>query len=383
MEGTHKTVIYDRHVSLGAQMVEFGGWDMPLQYASGIIREHLATRRHAGLFDVSHMGRFALRGGNALALLQRALSNNAAGLEVGESQYTMIPDAAGGAVDDAYLSRFFQDEYLLVVNAANRRKDWDHLQAQAVDFPGVEMRDRTLDLAMFSLQGPLSKKILQAALNGGALPEPIRNRLSTARAGSAPLLISRTGYTGEPLCFEMFVERAEALGLWDRLTALGAEPVGLGARDTLRLEAGLPLYGHELGTDPEGQAIPIFACALARFAVSLSPLKAPGQFLLCEPVEGFSERRQGEEGVFRPQAVVVGVDLVPRHARGIMINLLQHAVHDPPPEKEFREVRRARQIRQANRQGEFVGEPGRIDEDQGAHLVRVVDGHVPGNGPAQ
>src|SRR5210317_2375981 len=124
MEQLHKTVFYEKHVSLGAKMVEFGGWDMPVQYEAGIVQEHLKTRKQAGLFDVSHMGRFIVSGSEALAFLQHVLTNNAAALEIEESQYTMIPDESGGAVDDAYLYRFWADEYLLVVNASNRQKDW-------------------------------------------------------------------------------------------------------------------------------------------------------------------------------------------------------------------------------------------------------------------
>ena len=126
MESPLKTALHHTHVQAGAQMVPFGGWDMPLQYGGGIVREHLATRKHAGLFDVSHMGRLIIGGTDALAFLQHVLSNNAAALEVGESQYTLIPDAQGSVVDDAYLYRFEPDEYLLVVNAANREKDLAH-----------------------------------------------------------------------------------------------------------------------------------------------------------------------------------------------------------------------------------------------------------------
>jgi len=122
MEPLLKTVIHDQHVKLGAQMVAFGGWNMPVQYRTGIVQEHLATRTHAGIFDVSHMGRIHVRGPSALAFLQHVLSNNAAGLEVGESQYTIIPNELGGAIDDAYLYRFVSDQYLLVVNASNREK---------------------------------------------------------------------------------------------------------------------------------------------------------------------------------------------------------------------------------------------------------------------
>jgi aminomethyltransferase len=268
-----KTVLHDRHARLGATLVEFGGWEMPVQYPAGIVQEHLATRRCAGLFDVSHMGRFRLRGPDALPLLQHALSNNAAALEVGEAQYTMIPDADGGAIDDAYLYRFVGEEYLLVVNAANRQKDWAQLNALARRHRSVELVDLTAEMAMLSLQGPAARSMLAAILESGRLPEPMRNRLAVAAFDGRPLLLGRTGYTGEPIGFELFVDASKAPALWDRLIAEGAQPVGLGARDTLRLEAGLPLYGHELGRDPEGREIPIFACSLARFAVSFSELK--------------------------------------------------------------------------------------------------------------
>jgi len=273
MEALLRTVLYDRHVAQGAQMVEFGGWEMPIQYPQGIIQEHLTTRKAAGLFDVSHMGRFIVRGKDALPFLQHVLSNNAAALEAGESQYTLIPNETGGAIDDAYLYRFYDREYLLVVNASNRLKDWDHMQSLATGFNDVELLDQTDDIAMLSLQGPLSKEILLKVMDGGALPEPMRNCLSLARIKGAGVLIARTGYTGEPICFELFVQRGDAPSLWDLLLDYGARPIGLGARDTLRLEAALPLYGHELGLDPENNEIPIFASPLSRFAVSLSPLK--------------------------------------------------------------------------------------------------------------
>ncbi len=277
MEQLLKTVFHEKHVDLGAKMVEFGGWDMPVQYETGIVQEHLNTRKQAGLFDVSHMGRFIVEGSNALGFLQHVLSNNAAALEIEESQYTMIPDETGGAIDDAYLYRFWEEAYLLVVNAANREKDWNHLQALKKKFDQVDLQDRTTDLAMLSLQGPRSKAILSGILDAGRLPEPLRNALSTVHINGKRVFVARTGYTGEPICFELFVARRDALTIWDLLVQRGAAPVGLGARDTLRLEAGLPLYGHELGLDPDGRSIPIFACNLARFAVSFSPLK--GEFI--------------------------------------------------------------------------------------------------------
>ena len=273
MENLNKTVLYNRHVELGAQMVGFGGWSMPIQYSQGILQEHLATRRQAGLFDVSHMGRFRFRGANALTFLQHVLSNNAAGLEECESQYTLIPNQSGGAIDDAYLYRFYADEYLLVVNAANRSKDWDHFQAHLADFTDVTLEDITNDLSMLSLQGPASKDILIKILDSPDLPDPMRNALGFGSIQDKKVMIARTGYTGEPLCFELFLDRVDTRAVWDGLVDQGAHPVGLGARDTLRLEASLPLYGHELGLDPEDQEIPVYASALSRFAVSLSPLK--------------------------------------------------------------------------------------------------------------
>ena len=268
-----RTLFHGRHVSLGATLVEFGGWEMPVQYPAGIVQEHLAVRRKAGLFDVSHMGRFRVSGGDALPFLQHVLTNNAAALTVGEGQYTMIPDAGGGALDDAYLYRFLPEEFLLVVNASNRQKDWDHLTTEARRFRSVKLADLTREIAMLSLQGPDARGILTAILTSGSLPEPLRNRLSIAAFDDTPLLLARTGYTGEPIGFELFIDAKTAPALWDRVVAEGVQPVGLGARDTLRLEAGLPLYGHELGRDPEGRDIPVFACSLARFAVSFSGLK--------------------------------------------------------------------------------------------------------------
>jgi aminomethyltransferase len=273
----HKTALNDRHVMLGAKMVEFAGWEMPLHYKTGIVREHLITRKEAGIFDISHMGRFTIRGKDALDFLQHVLSNNAAALEEEECQYTMIPNQKGGVIDDAYLYRFVADEYLLVVNAANREKDFVHLEKQRQKFGRVKLTDRTRQLAMLSLQGPKAKDIMLDLISAGRLPEPMRNYLSSATINGHRILISRTGYTGEPICFELFCERKDVALIWDMLLEKGAKPIGLGARDTLRLEAALPLYGHELGLDPEGKEIPAYASMLARFSVSLSPLK--GRFI--------------------------------------------------------------------------------------------------------
>ncbi|MCF8129386.1 MAG: glycine cleavage system aminomethyltransferase GcvT [Deltaproteobacteria bacterium] len=270
-----RTPFYEQHLALKAKMVEFGGWEMPLMYPDGIVREHLNTRRGAGLFDVSHMGRFRIRGKEALSFLQHVLTNNAAALDIQTTgaQYTLIPTETGGAVDDAYLYRFKKDEFLLVVNAANREKDWQHLQALMADFHEIEMIDQTAETAMLSLQGPESRRILKNILSEGELPEPRRNCVGTGSISGTNVLLARTGYTGEPICFELFMAGSHGPEIWQRLLDEGATPVGLGARDTLRLEAGLPLYGHELGIDPDGREIPILACPISKPAVSFSPLK--------------------------------------------------------------------------------------------------------------
>ncbi len=275
---------------------------MPVQYPAGIIAEHLATRAGAGLFDVSHMGRFTLRGPGALPFLQHVLTNNAEALDLLQAQYTIVPTTTGGAVDDAYLYRFHEGEYLLVVNAANRVKDWEHFEKQLPGFPDVELSDETGEIAMLALQGRDSRDILAGLVVAGSLPDPFRNELSVATLGlpspdggptsAVEARIGRTGYTGEPICFELFVATDDGPALWDALVAAGAVPVGLGARDTLRLEAGLPLYGHELGVAPDGTEIPIMSCPLATFAVSFSPRK--GEYI-------------GRSALERQQAAYAGI----------------------------------------------------------------------------
>ncbi len=298
MNTLRKTVFHERHARLKAKMMEFGGWDMPLMYRDGIIKEHLAARKTAGLFDVSHMGRFLFRGAGAVPFLQRVLSNNVLALDRKETgaQYTILPTETGGAVDDAYLYAFVEGDYLLVVNAANREKDWVHLSSLLSGFKDVHMQDVTEEISMLSLQGPQSKHILEELIPSGRLPEPKRNAVCTESIAGFPVQLARTGYTGEPLCFELFADRQHALALWDLLTEKGAVPVGLGARDTLRLEAALPLYGHEMGIDAEGKEIPLLACPVARQAVSFSPLKGDftGRAALLRQFESYKKNLSGD-----------------------------------------------------------------------------------------
>jgi aminomethyltransferase len=262
-----RTPLHDWHLAHHGRMVVFAGWRMPLHYAGGVIREHVATRTEAGLFDVSHMGRFHFGGSAARAFLARVLTADVPALTPARAQYTFIADPQGAAVDDAYLYCLQDDRYLLVVNAANRQRDWNWLQAQ--NPPGeVQFEDWGERLSMFALQGPGAQALLGSVAGGIALPQA-RNGVCTGNYRGRPLIVARTGYTGEAVGYELLVAAENALALWEQLVQAGAHPAGLGARDSLRLEAGLPLYGHELGVDREGNAIPIFANRIARFGVRM------------------------------------------------------------------------------------------------------------------
>ena len=290
MNALKRTILYDSHAKAGAALVDFGGWEMPVNYNTGMVEEHLYTRKKAGIFDVSHMGRFVVSGREAAKFLQYVLTNNVFALDLMQAQYTMIPNENGGALDDAYLYRFYEDEYLLVVNASNVEKDWEHLNREIGKFD-AGIADKSKELAMISVQGPDSKKILRELTGSASLTEPVKNALGILNFSGKEILIARTGYTGEPLGFELFIKASDAANLWERLLALGAMAIGLGARDTLRLEAGLPLYGHELGLDIDGSEIPIFSCPLARFAVSFADAKGDyiGREALIKQYKGYKK----------------------------------------------------------------------------------------------
>ena len=311
MHSAKRTPIYDEHLKLRARMVAFGGWEMPLHYPQGILAEHLAVRKHGGLFDISHMGRFRVSGRDALPFLQYVLTSNAAALLPGNAQYTMLPNKTGGAIDDGYLYRVSESDYWLVVNAANTEADWKWLQKYVPGFPRLTMEDITSSVAMFALQGPKTKAVLETVIGDKTrIPEPLWNRLTTTEIMGASTTIARTGYTGEPLGFELFPPADSAVSLWRKLLEAGSKhgivPVGLGARDTLRLEAGFPLYGHELGTDAEGKEIPIFALSAARFAVSFSPVKGEfiGREALFSQFQEVKLRREGRLDTPRDELLV-------------------------------------------------------------------------------
>lgn len=240
-----KTPLYSTHRRLGAKMVEFAGWEMPVQYR-GVIEEHLAVRCRAGLFDVSHMGEVEVRGPQALGLCQMTTANDVARVKSGQAQYNLLLRESGGIVDDIVVYRLQEDHFLICVNAANTEKDYHWIEEHAG--AGAEVSDRSDRYVQLALQGPEAQTILQA-LTQLRLEAMRPFHFSIGEVSAVRCLVSRTGYTGED-GFELYCDPEQGVKLWDSLidggSDRGLQPVGLGARDTLRLERALPLYGHEL-----------------------------------------------------------------------------------------------------------------------------------------
>lgn len=248
-----ETALRGRHEALGARLIPFAGWLMPLQY-TGILDEHRAVRSAAGLFDLGHMGQVRVSGPDALPFLQYVTTNDVAVLEPGDAQYSLLPNEHGGVIDDIIVYRL-RDEpgYFVVINAANHDKDvaWLKRQRQACDTLNVDVRDVSDSLGMIAIQGPLAVEIVQS-LTPASLSNLDSFQCQRADIAGIPAMVARTGYTGED-GFEFYVPQEQTGALWDALMAagqpLGLVPVGLGARDTLRLEARMPLYGSELDDD--------------------------------------------------------------------------------------------------------------------------------------
>jgi aminomethyltransferase len=235
------------HVSLGAKMVPFAGFSMPVQY-KGLIAEHLAVRAAAGIFDVSHMGEFFVTGPKALDLIQYVTSNDASKLADGQVQYSCLPNENGGVVDDLLVYRFHGEKFLLVVNASNIEKDWNHIAEYNARF-GAEMSNQSDDYCLFAVQGPQVSAFLQSLTDVNLSEIPYYHFRTGSMAGIPDIIISNTGYTGAG-GFELYVKNADAEKLWNAVCeagkAVGMEYAGLGCRDTLRLEKAFCLYGHEL-----------------------------------------------------------------------------------------------------------------------------------------
>lgn len=249
-----RTALYQHHVDLGARMVSFAGWEMPIQY-SGILAEHKAVRTNAGLFDLGHMGEVEFTGPDAEAFLQWTTTNDVSKLEPGQAQYSLLPNEQGGVVDDIIVYRRPEGEngYLVVVNAANRERDvawWQELRDRRADLD-VTIRDISLDMGMLAIQGPQAQKIAAKVTDADLASIEYFSWRRGSVAG-VDAMIARTGYTGED-GFEFYASQDGIVTIWEALLAAGEPeglvPVGLGARDTLRLEARMPLYGQELGDD--------------------------------------------------------------------------------------------------------------------------------------
>lgn len=241
-----RTPLYEEHLALGARMVEFGGWDMPVQY-SGILDEHRAVRSRAGLFDVSHMGEFSVTGPGALDYLQQLVPNDVSRLAINQALYTQLLQPDGGTIDDLIIYHLGDSSYMLVVNAANIEKDFAWAQQQVGPFD-VALANRSDETALVALQGPEAQAILQP-LTAVDLASIAYYHCAQGKVDGIDCIVSRTGYTGED-GFELYCPPARVAALWRALLSAGKErgllPAGLGARDTLRLEAGYCLYGHEL-----------------------------------------------------------------------------------------------------------------------------------------
>jgi aminomethyltransferase len=244
----NRTSLFERHRAAGAKLVEFAGWEMPVQY-EGVRQEHVAVRERCGVFDVSHMGEIETSGPQALELLQLLLSNDidriAIGTGAGGAQYSVLCREDGGVLDDLFTYRLDVDRYLTVTNAANHARDLEWFRAHAQAFPGAQVDDRIEDYAMLAVQGPLAREIVQSISDA---PLPARMTAATRRLAGARALVCGTGYTGED-GVEVLCRPEEAPMLWDEFVRRGATPAGLAARDTLRLEVCFHLYGNDLSTD--------------------------------------------------------------------------------------------------------------------------------------
>jgi aminomethyltransferase len=261
-----RTPLYERHVALGARMVPFAGWEMPVQY-EGVIPEHQQVRRDRGVFDVSHMGQLHVEGPNAQVLLQGLLSNDLGRIGDGEAQYTLLTNERGGIVDDLIAYRIGAHHYLLVVNAGNRHVA--HAWLKEREIRGSEVRDASDEYALLAVQGP-------GAIVSLGLPEAAAFTHAMGTVGGVEVMVCRTGYTGEA-GVELMCPAEDAVALWDAVTAAGAVPCGLGARDTLRLEVCYPLHGNDITQETDALSAGLgWVCALDKDFTGAEELRRIG-----------------------------------------------------------------------------------------------------------
>jgi aminomethyltransferase len=313
MQTLPRTPLYDRHVALGARMVPFAGWEMPVQY-DGVIPEHRAVRTDCGVFDVSHMGELEVEGPRAHELLQGLLSNDLDRVETGQAQYTLLTNETGGIIDDLIAYKLDPFRYLLVVNAANRETDFEWLKEREI--PGSDVRDVSEQYALLAVQGPRTAERL-------GLDEAPAFTFAEGEIDGVACMVNRTGYTGEA-GVELLVPAEDAAELWDRVLERGAKPAGLGARDTLRLEVCYPLHGNDIGPDTDAISAGLgWVCALDKGftgAETLRRIKADGPdrrlvaFVMEEkaiprqgmPIEGGGEVTSGSHSPMLDRGIGMG-----------------------------------------------------------------------------
>ena len=287
-ETLRRTPLHDRHVALGARMVPFAGWEMPVQY-EGVIPEHRAVRRDAGAFDVSHMGELEVEGPRATELLQSALSNDLGQIEPGQAQYTLLTNEQGGIVDDLIVYRLDPFRYLLIVNASNREAAYEWLKDR--ELRGSDVRDVSDEYGLIAVQGPRALERL------GLDPAPAFT-FAEGAVGGVTCMVNRTGYTGEQ-GVELMAMADEAGELWDAVLERGVAPCGLGARDSLRLEVCYPLHGNDIGPDTDAISAWLgWACALDKDFTGVEELRrikdeGPERRLVAFVMEERAVPRQG------------------------------------------------------------------------------------------
>jgi aminomethyltransferase len=346
-ETLRKTPLHDRHQAAGARLVPFAGWEMPVQYA-GVREEHMAVREAAGVFDVSHMGEVETSGPDAEAFLQRLLSNDLTALAEGGAQYSLLCREDGGVIDDLFTYRLSGDgpRYLTVTNASNHERDFAWLAEHAAGFD-VEVADAADRYAMLAVQGPAARAAVER-IAGGELPA--RMRSATVAIAGADCLVCGTGYTGED-GVEILAPPQRAGEIWDALLAEGVAPVGLGARDTLRLEACFHLYGSDLSLDRNPlEAGLAWACKLDTGFVGADALRdfKPAQLLVPFAFTGPGIPRQGNPvHTAHGEGIVTSGSLSPCLDVGVGLAYLPAAAATPgtPIEVDVRGKRRAAAVR--------------------------------------
>ncbi len=332
-----RTALYERHLELGARIIDFAGWQMPVSY-EGIREEHMAVRTHAGMFDVSHMGEIEVEGPGALGFLQRVLSNDVAKIAIGAAQYSCLCAEDGGVLDDLFAYRLGGDRYLLVTNSANHEADLAWLGRWSREHD-VAVRDVAERYAMLAVQGPHARATLAATLAVELAP---RMRVAALRIGDRPALACGTGYTGED-GVELLIDPEVAPPIWAELLDAGVVPCGLGARDTLRLEACFPLHGQDLS--PERNPIEAglgWCCAeqtgfIGSEAIARIRAEGPPEKLAPFKIEGDGIARQGNPvlAAGEPAGIVTSGSFSPSLEIGIGMAYLRPELAEPGSEVEI------------------------------------------------